>query len=311
MPRKPRIEFPGAFYHVITRGNQKQKVFKEKTDFEKYCDLLSAYKDRYRFFLYAFTLMDNHVHLLVETQDTPLSKILQGINQSYTMYFNRKYETVGHLFQGRYKAILCDRDAYLLALLKYLHLNPVRAGIAGTAEAHQWSSHRAYADGANHNGLIDAEPVLQMFSENKVQARRRYVTFMNNDTTITPEKVYATIDQRLQGNEEFVLRVREKHPGEIKIERQKGKYTLTEISTAIEKRYSLTVDQLRSATKKKVTMHGRRIFSLAAKEIGYKGKEIARYLGKDPASVTGYLRGAELGSEVEKLLDLMEREINV
>lgn len=118
MARKPRIEYEGALYHVITRGNQKQKIFKEPHDYRKFLDIISAYKQRYHFRIHAYVLMINHVHLLIETQEVPLSKILQGINQSYTMYYNHKYKTVGHLFQGRYKAILCDRDRYLLTLLK-------------------------------------------------------------------------------------------------------------------------------------------------------------------------------------------------
>src|SRR4030043_2258655 len=129
MARKPRIEYEGTFYHIITRGNQRQRVFKRDDDFQKYISLISFYKVRYKYALYAYVLMSNHVHLLIETRENPLSKILQGINQSYTMYFNRKYGTVGHLFQGRYKAILCDKDAYLLTLIKYIHLNPVRAGM--------------------------------------------------------------------------------------------------------------------------------------------------------------------------------------
>jgi putative transposase len=142
MARKPRIEYEGAFYHVITRGNQRQKIFREASDYEKYQQYLTIYKNRHHYALYAYVLMGNHIHLLLETRDVPLSRIMQGINQSYTLFFNRKYREVGHLFQGRYKAILCDRDAYLLSLLQYIHNNPVRAKIAGTAASYRWSSHR-------------------------------------------------------------------------------------------------------------------------------------------------------------------------
>src|SRR4030043_1042166 len=132
MARKPRIEFHGAFYHVLARGNQRQDILKKPTEYHKYLQILSSYKNRYGYLLYAYILMKNHVHLLIETRERPLSKILQGINQRYTMYFNRKYRTVGHLFQGRCKVILCDRDAYLLALTKYIHNNPIRAKITKT-----------------------------------------------------------------------------------------------------------------------------------------------------------------------------------
>lgn len=108
MARKPRIEFEGGFYHVITRGNQRQKVFIDEKDFLKYLEFLSDYKDRYGFSIYAYVLMSTHIHLLIETGKVGLSRILQGINQCFTMYFNWRYGTVGHLFQGRYRAILCD-----------------------------------------------------------------------------------------------------------------------------------------------------------------------------------------------------------
>jgi len=137
MARKPRIEFEGGFYHVITRGNQRQKVFLDERDFLKYLEFLSDYKDRYGFWIYAYVLMSTHVHLLIETGQVPLSKILQGINQRFTMYFNWRHGTVGHLFQGRYKAILCDKDAYLLGLIKYLHCNPVRAGMVRELELYR------------------------------------------------------------------------------------------------------------------------------------------------------------------------------
>ncbi len=105
MARKPRIEYEGAFYHVITRGNQRQKIFKDPLDYQKFLDILTSYKQRYHFCLYAYVLMSNHVHLLIETKDIRLSKILQGVNQRYTMNYNRRYKTVGHLFQGRYSVL--------------------------------------------------------------------------------------------------------------------------------------------------------------------------------------------------------------
>src|SRR3990172_4452100 len=164
MARKPRIEYEGAFYHVITRGNQRQRIFTDPLDYRKYLDILSAYKQRYHFYLYAYVLMTNHVHLLIETKDVLLSKILQGVNQRYTMYFNRKYKTVGHLFQGRYKAILCDRDRYLLALLKYIHHNPLRAQIVETSGKYPWSSYRAYLTKTDRTDFLDTDLVLRMFS---------------------------------------------------------------------------------------------------------------------------------------------------
>jgi putative transposase len=144
MARKPRVEYAGAFYHVICRGNQRQVIFRGDADRKYYLELLEQYRERYRFKVYAYVLMSNHVHLLIETGRVALSKIMQGLQLKYTGYFNRKYKKVGHLFQGRYKAILCDRDAYLLELVRYLHLNPERMRATMDAGNYRWSSHRAY-----------------------------------------------------------------------------------------------------------------------------------------------------------------------
>lgn len=305
MPRKPRIEYHGAFYHVITRGNQRQKIFKDAADFQKYLQLLAIYKNRYSYHLYAYVIMSNHVHLLIETGDVPLSKVLQGINQTYTMYFNRRYRTVGHLFQGRYKAILCDRDNYLMALLKYIHHNPIRAEIVERLDAYPWSSHDAYTGKNNLLDLADTDQVLMMFSESKGRARKRYQAFMDDGEIMEKDEVYATIDQRLQGDEVFIDRVIEKYDGEVKRERKQKEYTLPQIAMAVETHYGLTLRDLRSAAKQQHIMQGRRAFSLMAREYGYKGKEIAEYLSKEPSSVTKYVRNEGIWPEVEKLIRQM------
>jgi REP element-mobilizing transposase RayT len=307
MPRKPRIEFEGAFYHAIMRGNQRQKIFKETADHEKYRQILTIYRNRYRFSLYAYVLMSNHVHLLLETGETPLSKILQGVNQSYTMYFNRTYKTVGHLFQGRYKAILCDRETYLLGLLKYIHENPVRARIAETVDAYPWSSHPAYAGKSNPLGLVTTDQVLRMFSENKTRARRKYLEFMDTEETLGKSDVYAAVDQRIQGDETFVDAVAAKAEEIIKKEPKKRACSFSAIGEVIQKRYMVTLEQLRSPVKSENIMKGRRLFSQTAKRYGYRGKEIAEYLRKDPASVTGYLHGVEYNREVDGVVKLLEK----
>jgi hypothetical protein len=255
--------------------------------------------------------MDNHVHLLIETKEIALSKILQGINQSYTMYFNRKYRTVGHLFQGRYKSILCDRDHYLLALIKYICHNPVRAQIAETPGKYRWSSYRVYLTKADDGSLVDTYPVLRMFSEKKSRAQRHYEAFMNDGVTLKEEDVYATIDQRLLGDEKFIEEVARKRDGDVRRERRKKAYLLSQIAAAMEKRYHITLDQMQSWSRAAGLLMGRRVFSLVAKGYGYRGREIAEYLRKDPAAVTGYLRQGEgLMGEVEKVVEDLTKEKN-
>ncbi len=308
MPRKPRIEFEGAFYHVITRGNQRQKIFKDTADYQKFIQFLTRYKNRYHYSLYAYVLMSNHVHLLIEARETPLSKILQGINQSYTMYYNKTYQTVGHLFQGRYKAILCDRDAYLLALLRYLHYNPVRARLTEKPGQYPWSSHQAYLGKSNPYSLVDIMPVLKMFSENGTRARTHYREFMNEGDVVKKQEVYAVVDQRLQGDDDFVDRVLEQYDGEVKKEKKKKEHTLPEINRAVTARTGITLEQLQSAGKDRQVMAGRRLFTLAAQAYGYRGIEIAKHLHKEASSVTKYAREEGGRSEVEAIFMFLKRK---
>jgi REP element-mobilizing transposase RayT len=170
MARRERIEYAGAFYHVITRGNQRQKTFRDDRDRAKYLEILAHLKEVNRFRVHAYVLMVNHVHLLVETGEDPLSRIMQRVGSGYTQYFNRRHKLVGHLFQGRYKAILCDKDSYLLELSRYLHLNPVRAKVVKEPGEYRWSSYGAYVQAKQCPAWMETAGVLQQFSE-RVRAR--------------------------------------------------------------------------------------------------------------------------------------------
>jgi REP element-mobilizing transposase RayT len=307
MARKARIEFEGAFYHVITRGNQRQKIFKDSHDYTKYLEILGRYKKSHSFRLYAYVLMSNHIHLLVETGAVPLSKILQGINQSYTAYFNKTYKTVGHLFQGRYKSILCDRDQYLWSLVKYIHLNPVRAKMAKTPDAYTWSSHPCYAHKTKGNELVDDDQVLRLFSEDKTKAREIYRAYMDDGLAVDKDDIYATADQRVLGDEGFLDRIMQRSEVEIDSRKRERQYGLPEIAIGIEKGYGITIGQLREKSKDRGILTGRKVFSLVASAYGYKGREIARYLRKDPAVITRYLK--EKNSFIEEVEGVVKRLI--
>ncbi len=309
MARKPRIEFEGAFYHIITRGNQKQKIFKDTGDFRKYLDILSRYKDKCKFYLYSYILMSNHVHLLIETTKVPLSKILQGVNQSYTLHFNRKYKTVGHLFQGRYKAILCDRDEYLLTLIKYIHLNPVRAGIVKTPEEYQWSSQHSYAKKTDGKDIIDTDQVLRMFSEDKTTARKLYREYMGNGLSAEKDEIYSTIDQRILGDERFADRIMGEYDESIELGRRVKEYKLSEIAAGIEEACGITLKELRGKGKGREISLGRKLMSLTAKEYVHRGKEIAAFIKKDPAVITRHLRERDgLKKEIEKIIKIIKNK---
>lgn len=177
MARKPRIHYYGAVNHVIARGNNKEKIIYENADRIKYLELLKKYRDKYEFLLYAYALMDNHLHLLIEVRDIPLSVMMQGLQLSYTQYLNKKYHRVGHVFQQRYKAVLCDKDEYLLTLIKYIHSNPTKAGLSPSFD-YEWTSHKDYIRA--ESDLVSTGFVLDCFGDDIKNAVKKYLQFMND-----------------------------------------------------------------------------------------------------------------------------------
>ena len=154
MPRAARITLENACYHIITRGNQKQLVFLDSHDYEKYLHILTKYKKRYKFKLYCFCLMPNHTHLIIEVDEPfKLKKIMQCLNLSYTLYFNSKYSKVGHLWQDRFKSKIIQKDAYLLECINYIEANPLRASLTSTLNEYPWSS---YIFRVTNNNLLDS-----------------------------------------------------------------------------------------------------------------------------------------------------------
>jgi hypothetical protein len=232
---------------------------------------------------------------------------MQGINQSYTMYFNRRYDAVGHLFQGRYKAILCDRDRYQLSLVKYIHLNPVRAGIVARPEEYPWSSHPYYLLPDDETGMVDTAPVLEMFSEEKEAAHRLYRVFMDGDVSIPRDEAYATVEQRILGDEHFVEQALQKNVSSLRTTKRDRDYTLGEIAGAIEESLGVSLEEIRSASKSRRIASAKRLMSLVAHEYGYRGIEIARFINKDPVVVTRHLRGIlSSGKEVEGVVNTLK-----
>jgi putative transposase len=191
MARPLRIEYPGAFYHVMNRGNSGQDLFKSKRDSERFLEYLETAVDRFFLRIHVYCLMTNHYHLLVETPEANLSRAVQWINQSYAAYFNRKQHRQGHLFQGRFKSILVEADEYLKELSRYIHLNPVRAGIVAKSDAHLWSSYSAYIGKTKRPEWLETRWLLSQFGQKNKDAKQQYRAFVEMVDAVTfesPEK---------------------------------------------------------------------------------------------------------------------------
>ncbi len=178
MARPLRLEYEGALHHITSRGNELQAIYADNSDFELFLSLLANVCAQYNWVVHAYCLMTNHYHLLVETPDANLSKGMRQLNGIYTQAFNRKHQRVGHVFQGRFKGILVQKDAYLLELARYIVLNPVRAQIVRHSKDWPWSSYRATAGYGAAAPCLTTDWLLAGFAKTKRTAQERYREFV-------------------------------------------------------------------------------------------------------------------------------------
>jgi len=283
MARKPRVEFAGAFYHAIVRGNQRQDIFRDDKDRTTYLERVEHYRKRCDFKLYAYVLMSNHVRLLLETRQIPLSKIMQGIQFTYTQYYNRRHGSVGHLFQGRYKAILCDREAYLLELVRYIHLNPARLRRPKDPWKYQWSSQRAYL-GERTPVQIDTILVLGQFGRALAQARRAYREFMEEGIGQGHmEGYYDVVDQRFLGDEEFIEKVDKRAQG-WEVEAKGPKVPFSRLVEAVAQEHGIASDAFARPGRHRRWVRARAMLVYLAREWSrISSKELGSRLHRDPS----------------------------
>ena len=212
MGRQLRIEYPGAYYHVTARGNERKDVFKSAKDREKFLAYLESAVFRYGAAIHAYCLMTNHYHLLLETPRGNLSQVMQHINGAYTNYYNAKRRRSGHLFQGRYRAILVDADAYAMELSRYIHLNPVRAGMCAMADEYPWSSYRDYIGRRAVPGWLAMTFILGLTGASNEAAQKSYRQFVDEaagkELDSPLEKAVAAA---ILGRDEFVAEIQERH----------------------------------------------------------------------------------------------------
>lgn len=203
MSRPIRIEFSNALYHVTSRGDRREAIFEDDDDRRAFLQTLGQVVQQFNWLCYAWCLMDNHYHLLIQTPESNLSKGMRQLNGVFTQMSNRRHGRVGHLFQGRFKAILVDSDAYLLELARYVVLNPVRAGMVTKAADWLWSSYRASMGLAPADTLLAVDGLLAQFSARRGVAQSRYAQFVAEGLK-APSPWQQLKGQVFLGNERFV-----------------------------------------------------------------------------------------------------------
>jgi putative transposase len=178
MARPLRIQFPGALYHITARGNAKQNIFLNKDDFDDFLTILCKATKRYHLILHGYCLLHNHYHLLLETPEGNLSQGIRQLNGTYTQHFNKKYQRVGHLLQGRFKSILVEKENYLLELSRYISLNPIRANLVEDPKDWPWSSYRQTIGVAKKIPCLSTSWILSQFGAEIKSARISYQDFV-------------------------------------------------------------------------------------------------------------------------------------
>jgi len=283
MTRPLRIEFKGAVYHITSRGNAQQAIFLTEKDFTDFLRVLCSVVKRYHFILHAYCLMNNHYHLLIETPEGNLSRGMRQLNGLYTQRFNQRHKRVGHLLQGRYQAILVDKDNYLLELCRYVVLNPVRAKIVKDPKDWKWSTYRATTD---YKGIpcLTTDWLLSQFAKEQKAASGGYQAFvLSGIKAESPLK--AIKGQLFLGQENFT--------DEIK-QLIRGKKNLKEITR--KQRY-VTRLPLNEILKYKDKKSKNQTMYEAHQQYGYTLKDIAEYIGVHYTTVSRVIKKIEREDE--------------
>ncbi|MBN2060037.1 MAG: transposase, partial [Deltaproteobacteria bacterium] len=212
MGRPLRIEYPDAFYHITARGNEQQDIFRNNKDRERFLGYLESASERYKAIIHTYCLMDNHYHILLQTPAGNLSQIMHHINGAYTNYFNTKRKRAGHLFQGRYKALLVDIDEYAQELSRYIHLNPAKAGMVEKPEEYKWSSYQDYIGFNKSPDWLFTDFVLSLFDRELSVARKQYRKFVESMVNIEYESPLKNVfASTILGGSNFINEIREKY----------------------------------------------------------------------------------------------------
>jgi REP element-mobilizing transposase RayT len=266
MPRTPRIDAPGCLHHVVVRGIERRRIFRDELDRRDLLNRLDRILPEAGTSCYAWALMPNHAHFVLRTGPIPIATVMARVNTGYAIRFNRRYARVGYLFQNRYRAFLVENDAYLLTLVRYVHLNPLRAGIVdslASLERHPWTGHAALM-GKTVARFQDSERILAHFGRTTKEARRRLIEWMRDSS---PSQV--------------------ENPEALRLPQANPAAGLAELIGRVCLRQGVPVSDVLARRKSRPVVDARaEIVLRAGLELGLSGAEIARGLGLSKATVS-------------------------
>lgn len=291
MARPLRIEYDGAAYHIISRGNRAEYIFSEDKEKEYFTETIKKAVEKYKAELYAYCIMGNHYHLLITTPYGELTKLMHYIGSTYGSYLRRQCGIIGHIFAGRYKSLCIEKEGYLLELSRYIHLNPVRAGITARAEDYKWSSYRYYIGKEESPEWLNTGWLMEEYGEEKGKAWSKYKEFteagIKNPPAYPKERI---IGQAILGSKEFIKKtikgIKKKAIKDITAKRiYEGIIDLEELKDRVCKHYG--IKELAKADTIEVRQARRMFISLAKEKTAAYNREIAEMTGyENPSGVT-------------------------
>lgn len=305
MPRLPRLDTPGLLHHVMAHGIERCNIFRKNGDREYFLRLLGSILVETKTRCYAWSLLPNHFHLLLQTGVTPLSQVMRRLMTGYAVTFNRRYKRNGHLFQNRYKSIVCEKDPYLLELTRYIHLNPLRAGLVRDMtelDEYPWSGHGILM-GRQEADWQEVEGVLRYFSDRKGMARHRYRLFLEKgrDHGRRPEfegerrtgnGEGELHDERVLGKRDFAEKVLRENGNNLK---KKVRIPLPDLIVKVSTYLKMEKEDLLSGRRKKEICLARALISyLATQEMGYRFSEVGQALNIHPVNAARSLEKGKI-----------------
>ncbi|MBI5180488.1 MAG: transposase [Nitrospirae bacterium] len=336
MPRGPRLDAPGTLHHVIARGIERKEIFKDKIDYEDFLKRLEIVVEKCNLEIYAWALIPNHFHLLVKTKNVLLSKAMRKLMTGYAVNFNKRQKRNGYVFQNRYKSILCEEEAYLLELVRYIHLNPYRAGIVknlGELDKYSFSGHLALI-GRVERKWQNTEEILSQFGKYKKMARLNYRKFIEEGKgrgkrseliggglirsaggwfevlALRRQKLQIASDTRILGSGDFVERILKEAEGkELETLRFKSRgIGIKELCEKAADYYKIELTELTSGSRRGIAQKARKeIAQIAVKKMGLSGAEVARHIGVTASCINRIVGQGEIGLDGEIIM----RRLNV
>ena len=335
MPRKARIDAPGALHHIIIRGIERKAVFKDSADRENFLERCSAIISETETGCYAWVFMTNHIHMLLKTGLAPIATVMRRLLTGYAVSFNRRHRRHGHLFQNRYKSFLCEEEVYLKELVRYIHLNPLRAKVVKELKdlaKYRWCGHSALLGKAKAD-FQDTDYVLKLFGPSLRQSRRAYEKFVSQGVKHgrRPDLVGGGLlrsvggwaelkefrdmgirikgDERLLGSSDFVEQVLKQADEQLeeKYRLQANAISLRALIEKVSHYYKINSENLKSASKERLVTEARRVFCyIAVRKLGYKCTEVSKEMAISAVTVS---KAVSLGARLPEVDKIQKRVI--